>query len=146
MTAAWWHASDMVAVELDNDERSFLRAGLLEWGGPASPTNAVAVALGFTSAKTMSREAWALWGRIERNEMLTADEWRRVLFAVEVAFASDVVGSGVDWPTTTGISDADSIAVLRRLQRKLPRWRESVQFDVDDRGQASLTDPDRPSA
>ena len=82
--------------------------------------------MGFTGAKEMSREAWALWGRIERNDHLSPDEWRKVLLAVEVVFASDVVGSGVEWPTTTGISDVDSIATLRKLQRKLPRWRQST--------------------
>jgi hypothetical protein len=53
-----------------------------------------------------------------------------VLLAVEVVFVSDVVGAGVDWPIATGISDVDSIATLRRLQRKLAgkrpvqSWRE----------------------
>ena len=102
--------------------------------------------MGFSGAKEMSREAWELWERIERNDQLSPEEWRKVLLAVEVVFASDVVGSGVDWPTTTGISDADSIAALRGLQRKLPRWRGSVQFKVSDSGEVSLADPDRPNA
>src|SRR6267378_3449538 len=37
-----------VAVDLDERERELLSAGLAEWGGPARPTNALAVALGFT--------------------------------------------------------------------------------------------------
>ena len=143
---ASWQGHAVTAVELNEDERRFLQAGLLEWGGPASPTTALALAMGFSGAKEMSREAWELWERIERNDQLGPQEWRKVLLAVEVVFASDVVGSGVDWPTTTGILDADSIAALRGLQRKLPRWRGSVQFKVSDSGEVSLADPDRPNA
>lgn len=31
--------------------------------------------MGFTSADCLSREAWALWKRIEAGEALTADDW-----------------------------------------------------------------------
>ncbi len=50
---------------------------------------------------------------------LCSRDWTRVLVAAEVAFASDLFGSGVDWGTTTGLRDAESIVLLRRLQRKL---------------------------
>ncbi len=104
-------------VTLDNDERRLLRAGLLEWGGPARPTEAFAVAMGFTSAAGLPREAWGLWRRIEAGEVLAPEEWRRVLLAVELVFASDVVGSGLDWSITSGMSDEEALAVLRRLQQ-----------------------------
>lgn len=133
-------------VPLDDIERRFLRAALLDWGGPAHPTDALAVALGFTSAESLSREAWALWKRIEAGEALTTSDWRQVLLAVEVAFASDVVGSGLDWRHTSGISDEESIAILRGLQRKLPRWRGSVQFSTSDTGKVTISDPERPKA
>ncbi len=67
-----------------------------------------------------------------------------MLLAVEIVFASDVVGSGLDWATTSGIPDEESIAILRRLQRKLPRWRGSFQFKVNDLGKAEILDPERP--
>jgi hypothetical protein len=51
-----------VPVLLDDRERSFLRAALLDWGGPADPTDALALAMGFTSADNLADEAWALWG------------------------------------------------------------------------------------
>jgi hypothetical protein len=66
------------------------------------------------------------------------------LLAAESVFASDVVGSGLDWPTTTGIPDAESIAILRGLQRKLPRWRGSTQFTVNDAGHVTISDRERP--
>ncbi|MGN6606688.1 MAG: hypothetical protein ACTHMS_06735 [Jatrophihabitans sp.] len=135
-----------VPVSLDERERCFLRSALLDWGGPANPTDALAAAMGFTSAESLSREAWALWTRIEAGEALTVGEWRQALLAVEVVFASDVVGSGLDWRITSGISDEESIAILRALQRKLPRWRGSVQFTTDDAGKVTISEPERPNA
>jgi hypothetical protein len=131
-------------VTLDDRERQLLRAAMLEWRGPANPTDALAVAPGFTSATTMSRETWALSERIESSEVLTSQDWRQVLLAAEIVFASDVVGSGLDWPITSGIPDAESIAILRGLQRKLPRWRGSTQFTTNDSGHVTISDPERP--
>ena len=135
-----------VPVSLDEMELRFVRVALLEWGGPARPTDGLAVAMGFTSAARMSSEAWELWERIEAGEALTATDWRQVLLAVEVVFASDVVGSGLDWRITSGISDEESIAVLRGLQRKLPRWRGGAQFSTVDTGKVTVSDPERPKA
>lgn len=134
-----------VSVTLDEAERRFLRCGLLDWGGPARPTDALAAAMGFTDAESLSSETWALWQRIEAGERLPADDWRRVLLAVEIVFASDVVGSGLDWRCTSGIPDAESIVLLPSLQRKLPRWRDSVQFTVTMAGEVKIADPERPA-
>jgi hypothetical protein len=105
-------ADEPDAVVLDDQELQFLRAAMLEWGGPANATDELAVALGFASVETMSGETWALWKRIEAGEVLSNRDWRRVLLAAEIVFASDVVGSGLDWPVTSGISDAESVAIL----------------------------------
>jgi len=129
-------------VELDETQRQFLRAALLDWGGPARPTDELAAAMGFGSAVTLSREARELWTRIEAGEALTTDDWRRVLLAVEIVFVSDVVGSGLDWRFTSGLSDEESIRVLRGLQRTLPRWRQSVQFSTKS-GSVEVMDPGR---
>ena len=132
-------------VVLDDEERRFLRAALLDWGGPAHPTDELAAAMGFGSAKNLSGDTRALWKRIEARETLTTEDWRRVLLAVEIVFASDVVGSGVDFSTTSGIPDEEAIKILRGLQRKLPRWRGSVQFTAAS-GHVEVIDPDRPKA
>ncbi|GAB4004616.1 hypothetical protein GCM10028772_11020 [Nocardioides ultimimeridianus] len=120
-----------------------LRAALLDWGGPANPTDEIAVAMGFADAATLSRDAWALWKRIEETGALSLADWRRVLLAVEVVIVSDVVGSGLDWSITSGISDEESIDLLRGLQRKLPRWRNSVQFALTRSGAVEVVDHDR---
>jgi len=132
-------------VVLDERERRFLRAALLDWGGPAHPTDELAAAMGFSSAEALSDEAWALWKRIEAGETLTTEDWRRVLLAVEIVFASDVVGSGLDFRFTSGIPDEEAIRILRSLQGKLPRWRSSVQFTTAN-GHVEVIDPDRPEA
>ncbi|MCC8246970.1 hypothetical protein [Saccharothrix luteola] len=137
-------ASEPVSVDLDVDEGAVLRAGLLDWGGPAAPTDALAVAMGFSDAARLSTEASALWQQFERTGSLTVEDWRRALLAVEIVFVSDVVGSGLDWRFTSGFSDAQTIEIVRRLQRKLPRWRGSAQFTQGDDGQVSILDPHRP--
>jgi hypothetical protein len=134
-----------IEVDLDEEELRFLRAALLDWGGPARPTDEIASALGFESAADISDGTWALWKRIQERPALSVEEWRRVLLAAEIVFASDVVGSGLDWATTSGIPDGESIAILRRLQRKLPRWRGSFQFRINESGNAEILDPNRPA-
>ena len=42
-----------------------------------------------------------------------------MLILTEVVFVSDLVGSGVEWETTTGLSDEVTIRLLRGIQRKL---------------------------
>ena len=54
-----------------------------------------------------------------RGEALTASDWRRTLLATEIVFASDVVGSGLDWSITTGLPDEETIWLLRTVQRKV---------------------------
>jgi hypothetical protein len=50
---------------------------------------------------------------------LTPEDWRRALLATEIVFASDVVGAGTDWPITTGLSDQETITILRVIQTKI---------------------------
>lgn len=52
---------------------------------------------------------------------LTRSQWRKALLALEIVFSSDVIGSGCDWSITTGISDEETIKLLRVVQRKLGR-------------------------
>jgi hypothetical protein len=58
---------------------------------------------------------------IRTGQPLNRRDWRRALIATEIVFASDVFGSGWDWSITTGISDEDTIRILRSLQRKIAR-------------------------
>jgi hypothetical protein len=106
-------------VNLDQQERDLLSAGLGECGGPARLTNALAFALGFTDETHLLNEAKRIRNLIDDGVPLTPLDAARALAATEIVFASDVFGSGVEWETTTGLSDEDTIRTLRVLQRKL---------------------------
>ncbi|SCL60301.1 hypothetical protein GA0070606_3249 [Micromonospora citrea] len=58
---------------------------------------------------------------MDRREPLTGSQWRKLLLSTEIVFASDVVGSGCDWSITTGLSDEETIKLLRVVQRKVAR-------------------------
>jgi hypothetical protein len=77
--------------------------------------------MGFESVKHLHSERPRLLAAIQDAQPLSRQDWRRVLLLAEVVFASDVVGSGVEWETTTGLSDEGTIHVLRGIQRKLVR-------------------------
>ncbi|WP_189232796.1 hypothetical protein [Streptomyces flaveolus] len=48
-------------------------------------------------------------------------DWARTLLAAEIVFVSDLVGSGVEWHTTTGLTDEATLPLLRAIQRKLAK-------------------------
>lgn len=135
---------DAVHVSLTTEERRFLLRGLGEWGGPARCTDQLAIGMGFEGLDQFDDAVERLREALKAGEPLSLEDWRRVLLATEVAFVSDVVGSGLDWSTTTGISDADSIGRLRSIQRKMPRWRPTFQFTVDEQGDVAISEPERP--
>ena len=110
---------NLVAIDLDSPERDLLCCGLMEWGGPARCTAAMAVAIGFDSVQDLFAQSERLIGALRSGSPLTRGDWRRVLLATEIVFVSDVVGSGIDWSSTTGLSDAESLVILRGIQRKV---------------------------
>ena len=111
--------SERIAGDLTHAERSILASGLVEWGGPAAPTDAVARLIGFADVSALLDEGRELARALRAGEPLTPSDWRRALLATELVFASDLVGSGVEWSTTTGVSDGETIDGLRSIQRKL---------------------------
>ncbi|MDT3395093.1 hypothetical protein RKE29_00195 [Streptomyces sp. B1866] len=102
-------------------ELKVLRCGLLEWSGSARGTEEFAVAMGFSSLAELLRESKRIRSALAQGEGLEPVDWARVLLATEVAFVSDVVGSGHDWSITTGFSDEEAVKILRSVQRKLAR-------------------------
>lgn len=101
------------------DEIGLLRSGLDEWGGPANLTDALATALGFAGTDDFFVQSRRIRACLDQGTSMPMDDWRRTLLATEVVFVSDVVGSGIEWETTTGIQDATALRLLRSLQRKL---------------------------
>ena len=108
-----------VEVDLADEERGLLWRGLLEWGGPARCTEAMAVAMGFEGISGLLNQGQQIAEELRDGRALTRKDWRRALLATEVAFASNVVGSGLDWLTTTGLNDEETLRTLRSVQRKL---------------------------
>ncbi len=104
---------------LTEDERAILACGLIEWGGSASPTDEIARLLGFTDVQALFDEGSRIASALRSGEALVPSDWRRALFATELVFASDLVGSGTDWPATTGFSDDRTVRLLRSIQSKL---------------------------
>ena len=111
--------ADRVEIALTGDERRLLRSGVREWGGPARCTDAFAVAMGFADTADLLAQAPRLSAALRDAEPLSDTDWRRAVLMTEVVFASDQVGSGLDWETTTGIDDMTALRTLRAVQRKL---------------------------
>lgn len=78
--------------------------------------------MGFVSTEDLWRgEGRRLREALDGGEPLTRSQWRKAVLATEIVFASDVVGSGWDWSITTGLSDEETIKLLRVVQRKVAR-------------------------
>jgi hypothetical protein len=78
--------------------------------------------MGFQSSEDLRRvKGRELCDALRLGEDLTQGDWRRTLLATELVFVSDVVGAGTDWQATTGLSDEETIKVLRAIQRKIGR-------------------------
>jgi hypothetical protein len=135
---------EAVQVNLTTEERAFLRHGLAEWWGPARCTDQLAIGMGFEGRDHLHEDVARLREALKVGEPLSHEDWRRVLLATEVVFVSDVVGSGLDWSISSGFSDSDSIGLLRGIQRKMPRWRQTFQFTLDRQGEVVISEPERP--
>jgi hypothetical protein len=108
-----------LVVELTEDERAMLRWGLLDWGGPASPTDALVRVMGFESIVDLYESARRIADSVWTGAGLSRRDWTRALVATEFVWASDVFGSGLDSIHTFGYSDAEAVAILRSLQRRM---------------------------
>lgn len=115
--------SDAVLLNFDltEEERFVLRCGVVEWGGPAQCTEELAVAMGFSSVHDLFANIRRLIDAVMSGQPMSRTDWFSVVLATEVVFASDLVGSGMDWYATTGLTDADTIRILRGVQRKVIR-------------------------
>ncbi len=119
--------SSLVGVDLTFEERELLCAGLARWGGHAHPTDALALAMGYTDVSDLLAESERLHGSLEEGEALSSFDLVRALVATEIAFASDVFGAGVEWATVTGKSDQETVQLLRGVQRKIVDGRDSLR-------------------
>jgi hypothetical protein len=92
-------------LPLTDEERYLLVQGLVDWDqiGPARATDAIAKAIGFSSADDLCEAGQALANAIQASQPLSGPEWVRALAAAEIAFASDVLGTGPEeWTIING--------------------------------------------
>ncbi|MET9890999.1 hypothetical protein ABZZ47_12420 [Streptomyces sp. NPDC006465] len=108
-------ASELLAEH----EVELLTRALLEWGGPAHCSDQLAFGMGFAGAQDLLDQCQRLRYALGEDAPLGAADWARTLLDTEIVFVSDLAGSGVEWPTTTGRDDAATIRMLRVIQRKL---------------------------
>jgi hypothetical protein len=107
------------SLGFDSDEREFFARALEESGGPAHVTDALAAFVGFTDANDMIKRCNDIAGQVRRDGRIDPADFKRSQLACEILFSSDIHGSGLDWEATTGLGDADSIGLLRRIQAKM---------------------------
>lgn len=112
--------NEVVTPELAEAEVIFLRCAIGEiWGGPAHMTHEVAALLGYKGKAAFYQDQERLVHCVDGALPASRGDWRRLLLAAELAFASYDLGGAWDWQTVTGINDEASILVLRALQSKL---------------------------
>ena len=104
---------------LTPDEVELLVRALLEWGGPGHASDELARGMGFAGAEDLLERCRSFRRDLESDTPIESANWARILLATEIVFVSDLVGSGTEWRTTTGMNDESTIRMLRTIQRKL---------------------------
>lgn len=116
-------SSEWVAVDLTAEQRAFMATALHQWAPhwalSASGKPFPLQALGLSSSDELSRLALRLAAAVEHGQPLADLDWARALYLTECCWASSLVGLGPDFAAATGLSDADALSMLRRIQRKL---------------------------
>lgn len=110
-------AGELVQVELADDERRLLLAGLMEYGGPAAGAEALAPIVGADSADAFFQLTDRLNAAIKNGQPLSDLDWARALVLMEICWASDILGAASEFGTN--LSDERALPALRSLQRKL---------------------------
>jgi hypothetical protein len=122
-------AEEPLVLPLTDDERYLLSHGVRDWdtdGGPALATDPLAQAMGFADAEELCLRGPELADAILSGTPMSGTDWVRALAAAEIAFASDVLGTGLEWTAINGGQEAYWFAVLRRLQSKISHLHRGV--------------------
>jgi hypothetical protein len=114
---------ERVAVELSEAEEELLVSGLNQWSGPANCSQELALAMGFADVDDLYRQVRRIRSELRVGEGLSRVDWARALTAAEFCFASLVFGCAWDWTIVTGLSDEESVFLLRAVQRKIVKAR-----------------------
>jgi hypothetical protein len=127
-------SADLVAVDLTADQRTFVVKALHQWrpdwsmstSGKPFPFQA----LGLSSSEGFSALAARLADAVEHERSLSDLDWARTLLLTESCWGSSLIGLAPDFDAATGVSDADALSALRRIQRVLGgAQRANLLFD-----------------
>jgi len=107
----------LVAINLDDDERRFMVEALNEYFGAAKrAVPFLSSSLGASSDDEFRALVWRLLEAIDNGQPLSELDWSRALFLAEISWASDLVGSGLDFATR--FRDEDAVELVRSVQHK----------------------------
>ncbi|MFJ4095367.1 hypothetical protein ACIPYS_27585 [Kitasatospora sp. NPDC089913] len=106
---------------LDPSETALLARSLVEWIGPARCSDQLAVGMGFADFRDLIDRTHGLARALRDDLPIAPVDRARILLSAEIVFVSDLAGSGVDWSTTTGFLDGETLTTLRSVQRELGR-------------------------
>lgn len=108
---------ELAHVDLSDDERRLLLAGLMEFGGPAAGAPALAPLVGAATIDDFYQLTDRLSAAIKKQEALSDLDWARALVLTEICWASDILGAASEFGTN--MPDGVALPALRSLQRKL---------------------------
>jgi hypothetical protein len=108
---------ELADVDLTDDERRLLLAGLMEYGGPAAGAGALAPLVGAESVDAFFQLTDRLSAAIKNGQPLSDLDWARALVLTEICWASDILGAASEFDTN--LPDERALPALRSLQRKL---------------------------
>jgi hypothetical protein len=111
--------AESVSVSLSTEERYFLQRGISEWQGSARCSDELAVAMGFIDVLDLRASGETIARQLESGGMLSRLDWSRCLLSSEIVFASVSMGSALEWPVVSGLSDEETLQILRSIQEKL---------------------------
>lgn len=110
-------ATELVDIDLTDDERTLLCQGLNEYGGPIRNQVVMVRALGLPDQTAFDNVVDRILTAISRKEPLSRLDWARAVFLTEVSWVSNLVGSGLDFATS--VRDENAAPLMRAIQRKI---------------------------
>lgn len=113
-------ATELVDIDLTNDERMLLCQGLNEYGGPIRNQVVMVRALGLPDQASFDTVVDRLLTAISREEPLSKLDWARAVFLTEVSWVSNLAGSGLDFATS--VRDENAAPLMRSIQWKIGRY------------------------
>ncbi|WAJ43695.1 hypothetical protein OK015_21265 [Mycobacterium sp. Aquia_216] len=112
--------TELVDIDLTDDERDLLSHGLNEYGGPIRNQLVMVRALGLPDRESFDTLVARLGKAIWRKEPLSKIDWARAVFLTEVSWASNLVGSGLDF--RSNFHDDQAAPLMRSIQGKIGRY------------------------